>query len=457
MNSEQEIKQAVEEVSRIVSEISGIQLGVRQSGMVENRLRSRMLKIGVESFSDYLAYLKKNMNEESNALVSLMTTHHTYFFREFAHFEFLINKALNHFIQEARKRTDKKIRIWSAACSRGQEVYSLAMFFHFHLKLMAPDIDFEIIGSDVDQESVNFAQNGVYRIEELRQAPAMYIEGSWIRGEGEISEFSKIKKHLKSKCKFSFANLMDLDGFLKGQKFDLIFCRNVFIYFNSQQIKIISSKFIQHLNPIGFLMLGVSESLNGLGLPLELAGPSIYYHKESRSSVLGVSKAKNASSANAGTDSRGVIGAAAPFTLPVPQVVPEILNVLCVDDSSTIHALLAKILIPQEGFRIKAKAMNGKEALDILQKEKFDIITLDLHMPEVDGISFLKAYGGGKIPVVILSSVNRDDLSLAQQALGLGAKDYVEKPSLQNMEQAANEIRSKIRTIVQINNFKKAN
>jgi len=215
------VKKVVAEVSFIVSEMAGIQLGERQESMVENRLRTRMLKLNMPTFEEYLNFLKHNQETESQALLSLLTTHHTYFFREFSHFEHLLNHGLNSMIDKARSRPDKTIRIWSAACSRGQEVYSLAMFFNFHLKHMAPDVKFEISASDVDPESVEIAKNGVYKNEELKQCPAMYMDGNWSKGSGDVKEFSKVKDSLKNHCKFLVVNLFQPESFLTGKKFDL--------------------------------------------------------------------------------------------------------------------------------------------------------------------------------------------------------------------------------------------
>jgi len=230
--SPESIRKVVGEVSRIVSEMAGIQLGEKQQSMVESRLKTRMLRMGINSFQEYLSYLTKNKESESQALLSLMTTHHTYFFREFAQFEFLLNKALPEIVEAAKKRADKTIRIWSAASSRGQEVYSLAMFFNFHLPQFAKDLKYEIWGTDIDPESVKIAKNGVYRMEEVNQCPAIYVGNNWIRGQGSVSEFMKIRDFLKQRCNFTTANLLDSDGFLKGREFDVVFCRNVFIYFN---------------------------------------------------------------------------------------------------------------------------------------------------------------------------------------------------------------------------------
>jgi chemotaxis protein methyltransferase CheR len=139
----------VKEVSLIVNKLSGIQLGEKQFAMVENRVKSRMVRLGLSSAPDYLQYLKTHLEQESMALLSLITTHHTYFFREFTHFDFLIREGLKNIIDGVRARGDRKLRVWSSACSRGQEVYTLAMFLSAHLPQMAPEIDFEIYEQEI--------------------------------------------------------------------------------------------------------------------------------------------------------------------------------------------------------------------------------------------------------------------------------------------------------------------
>jgi len=415
----------VEEVSKIVSQMAGIQLGPRQVVMVENRLKARMVKMGIKDFNAYLKHLKTHQEEESQALLSLMTTHHTYFFREFSHFEFLLNKGLDALIQKAKQRGDNKIRIWSAAASRGQEAYSLAMFFKFHLAHSNSGVDFEIWGTDVDPESVNHAKNAVYKAEELKQSPAMYIGDNWVRGRGDVKDFSKLKENLRSKCHFSTLNLLKPESFLNGKTFDVVFCRNVFIYFNQEQIKQCSEQILKHLDPDGFFFLGVSETLNGLDLKVSSSGPSVYQHP------------------------RPVQTFKVPPKKQVPMSIPQEkrpIEVLCVDDSKAILTLLNGILTKDNGFVVKATASNGLEAIEKIKNEKFDVITLDMHMPELDGVGFLeKTKDMKRPPVIVVSSINRDDTSIAQKALGLGALDYVEKPSLENIAQASNEIRSKLK------------
>lgn len=427
--SPESIQKVIESVSAIVTELAGIQLGERQFSMVENRLKTRMLRLNITTFEGYLDYLQDHQETESQALLSLLTTHHTYFFREFSHFEFLLNKGLPSLIDRARERGDKKIRIWSAASSRGQEAFSLAMFFRFHLEAAAPDVDFEIWGTDVDPQSVAHAQNSVYRYEELKQVPAMYGRDSWVRGTGEVQEFAKMRKPLVQKCKFQTVNLLSAGSFLQGKSFDVIFCRNVFIYFNPSQIKDCAQTFMKHLDPRGFLFLGVSETLNGLGLAIDSIGASVYSLPRPASEKV-----------------------PAPVRVSAPLVAERKtpFRILCVDDSPVILALLKRILTSETGFTVAATAANGKEALSLLQSQSFDAITLDMHMPELDGLGFLEqTKGRPRPPVIILSSVNRDDPALGQKALALGAADYVEKPSLENLGQAGNEIRAKLKLAVQ--------
>jgi chemotaxis response regulator CheB/chemotaxis methyl-accepting protein methylase len=419
---------AVKNVAEIVTEMAGIRLGPSQYSMIESRLRSRMLRLEIDSFDQYLVYLKANRDSESQALLSLLTTHHSYFFREFAHFEFLLNHGLRNLVEMARSRENKTISIWSAGCSRGQEVYSLAMFFNYHLKILAPDVKFKIWGTDVDPESIAMAQNGVYKFTDVNQAPAMYAAGNWDRGAGAISVFARVKENLKDCCEFHVSSLLNAEEFLGMRQFDLVLCRNVFIYFEPAQIVKVTEKIISNLHPQGFLILGISESLNGMDLKLNPVGPSVYQPL----SLLSKIQKRD-------------------FGPTDPPVREKVIDVLCVDDSPSVHMLLDKIFEGRSDFHLKGRASNGREALELLRFQKFDVILLDLHMPILDGLGFLKEFRDRNTPVVILSAINRDDESIAQQAINLGAADYIEKPSLNNLGQAGNEIRSKLKIVLKKN------
>jgi chemotaxis protein methyltransferase CheR len=451
----------VKEVSTMVSKMAGIQLGDRQHAMVENRLRSRMIKLGLKTADEYLKYMKTHTEQESQALLSLMTTHHTYFFREFSHFEFLQNKGLERAIQGVRSRGEKKIKIWSGACSRGQEVYSLAMFMSLVLPKMAPDLDFEILGTDVDPESVGIAKNGVYHFREIKEVPAPFLADHWARGKAEIADYVKAKNSLREKVKFDTMNLHQPNHVIKGQKYDIIFCRNVFIYFSQEQIANCAKTFLEHLHSEGYLFVGISETLTGLSLPIDYVGPSVYEHRFGKAAF--TSKASSTVSARAQAaenvvplkpvDKKPATPAPlAPTSSAVTSVASSVstsgpLKVLCVDDSGSILTLLKKILTKDDGFEVVGTAGNGFEAAEFLSKNKVDLMTLDIHMPGMDGLTYLeKHYNASHPPVVMLSSVTRENATTAVHAIELGASDYIEKPTLANLTERGDEIRSKLKT-----------
>lgn len=419
-----ELNHVIRQVAELVAKKAGIVMGPKQYPMIENRLKSRMIKLNLTTFEQYADYLKNNENAEGEALLSLMTTHHTFFFREFSHFEFLRDQGLKHLVANLKAKGKNKIKIWSAACSRGQEVYSLGMFLNFHLKQIAPNFDFEIWGTDIDPESIQVAQSGSYPKEDLKSSPQIYLANYW-RLDPLNPENLKIGAEIKSKVHFSAENLLELDRFLQHKEFDIIFCRNVFIYFEKAQIEMITKKFLQHLNLDGYLFVGVSESITNYGLPIKTLGTSIYTSKEQKPLV----------SDKKIEETRNIKNS--PY------------QVLVIDDSKTIHTLMKRIFIKEQGYEIAFIASNGQEALNYLSANpnKIEMITLDLHMPEVDGISFLKQFSDRSKPILVVSAVDRDDNEgPGQQALKLGAFDYVEKPTVENLEQIGNEIRSKLAT-----------
>jgi chemotaxis protein methyltransferase CheR len=406
----------VQIVSKIVMGITGVQLGEKQASMVQSRISKRISDLGLETEDDYLDYLESHREKESAALVSLLTTHHTYFFREAAHFDFLEKQALSALVARKRKSGDKKIRIWSAAASRGQESYSLSLCVNEWLRKNAPEMSYEILGTDVDPESIEIARNGVYHIKEVQSLPIHYME-MWAKGTGDITQYVRAKKQIKTPCRFEVLNLLRIPAKFESN-FDLIFCRNVFIYFTLDQIKSITENLLRLMHPVGYLFLGISETLNGLGLPVQGLGPSIYQKTSSTTP---------------------------PLSAPI-AVAARSLRVLCVDDSNVILSLMKRVLTKEEGYEIVGTAMNGLEASEKVRTLKPDLMTLDIHMPGQDGVAYLKAnFRYGHPPVLMISSVPREDSDLALKCLELGASDYVEKPTLANLTSRSEEIRLKLK------------
>lgn len=439
--------EVIDDIAKVISKITGNQFSSKHSSMLEFRLKKRCLELKIDGLENYYQYFKANQNSEVNYLISLLTTHHTFFFREFSHFQYLEDKALPELIPIVRKRNDKKIKVWSAACSKGHEVYSLAMFFDLTLKQYAPDLSYHILGSDIDSESIAFAYNGVYTRKEVKEIPLAYLGNHWARGTGEISEYVKAKASLRDNIQWTQLNLLTLPKSF-AHKFDIIFCRNVFIYFNQNQIKQSSEDLIQHLEPHGYYFIGVSESLNGLSLPLVSQGPSIYRPITVLASEKATQKTPAIGEKTEKSDRRPMERSLKAVPPPTPAIVTkEILKVLCVDDSPSILMLLKKILTKEEGFDVVGTASNGLDASQKLKTLKPDIMTLDIHMPQQTGVEYLqKNFGSNHPPVVMVSSVSREESDLALKALHLGASDYVEKPALSNLQEITDEIRRKLRS-----------
>ncbi|RYZ69089.1 MAG: response regulator [Proteobacteria bacterium] len=419
-------------LAQVVREETGNQVVEKNFSMLESRIRSHLLKLGIKSMSDYWEHFRLNEVAERAIIQGLMTTHYTFFFREFAHFE-----AVERWIEQEAPRLKARyfankqpVRIWSAACSRGQEIYSLAIFLEINL-LKKQGIPFELIGTDIDAESVSYAKNGVYAIKEVNTIPQVYLKGFWRRGTGSIQDFAAVHPSIKEKARFESLNLLELPKWSNTYKFDVIFCRNVFIYFSEDNVRKISLDLVQRLDPKGLFISGMSEPLRFKEWDLVSVGPSCYR------------RAAAVEANTALTVTGHSLAARAPST--VSERITERYRVLCVDDSKTIQTLIKNIFAQDPACERVEFALNGREAREKLDAGKYDLITLDIHMPEVNGIEFLEHLYKRRSdpPVLMVSSVNRTDLELATKSLSLGAFDYVEKPAMNNLQKSTDEILTK--------------
>lgn len=437
------------EVSKLVSSKVGVLLGDRQLHMVRSRMLKRARELNLEGLEAYSKYYYSNRVDELENLVSLLTTHHTFFFREIVHFNFL-KKNLVTLVNQVKKTGRNKLRIWSAACSRGHEVYSLAMFFEYHLKQVDPSMSYEIVGSDVCMESVAAAKNGVYRLGDIKTVPAVYMDNNWTRGKGELSDYVKVKKYIRSKVSFSVENLLELNSFVStNESFDLILCRNVFIYFDKSTIKKITANFLKLLNPNGYLMVGVSESLSDVDLGLEHLGISIYQHPQENivQSVNTIHSSDIVPSDNKERleESFQPIVASAKGEGPI--------KVLCVDDSQIYLKFIQTVFAKDGQFKVIGTASNGKEAKEFLKQNRVDVMTLDIHMPIQNGIDYLREnFNSEHPPVVMVSSISATDSEVAKNVIRLGASDYVEKDS-KDMSSVVEEIRHKTMCAAEMGNM----
>jgi two-component system chemotaxis response regulator CheB len=270
-----EDKEVFEAIARKISGITGVQLGEKQTSLVFSRLSKHLRNLGGISAHQYWEYLSTHESEEIPVLISLLTTHHTFFFREQVHFDYL-EQDLPRLIKAVKDSGRTTLRVWCAACSHGQEGYSIAMVLDYHLKQLGSDLSYRITFSDVDQESVRIASNGIYRNDELNRVPLTYRSNHWSRGTGKVADYSRVKSKISQNCEFKLINLLELDRLPVHEAYDIIFVRNVFIYFTSAEIERITNNIVKHMAPHALLFIGVSESLMGLKIPVDHIGKSIY-------------------------------------------------------------------------------------------------------------------------------------------------------------------------------------
>jgi chemotaxis protein methyltransferase CheR len=395
----------------------------KQVPMVESRLRRRLSELKITDPDEYYQFWIKNPDSENKILLGLLTTHHTAFFREFTHFEW-IAKLLPDLIARAEAQNRKKITIWSAACSKGQEPWSLAMWMERQLETLNSKIGYEIYATDIDSKSVDEAKNGVYHRRELETAPRNLWESYWIQGKEDLNDWYKAKSILREKIQFATDNLVNIST-SKSKKFDIILCRNVLIYFNKEDLSKSINSLLAHLEPQGALITGLSESLTGMNFPIKAIAPSVYRNTHYLEQIV---KNKTEKSQDVQVTS-----------LPKP------LKIFCIDDSPTVHKMLKSIFSNDE-FKIVGTANNGQEAIDLIPKCSPDVITLDIHMPIMDGPTFIqKSNFAEKYPIIIVSSVQRDDQSIIGPLFQKGVKDFVEKPTLENMKILKEELGQKVK------------
>lgn len=253
-------------VCRFIHKKSGIVLTINKKNMVYNRLLKRLRDCKVNNFSEYLHMLERESSHpEWQEFVNALTTNLTAFFREPHHFVTLAD-----FV---RSRRHSSINIWCAASSTGEEPYSIAMTLSDVLGAQASNV--KIIASDIDTDVLNKAEQGVYRVEELKALSALQRQRYFMKGVGDFDGYARVKQTLSKMIEFRYLNLSDSDWQLE-HRFDAIFCRNVMIYFDKDmQIKLLE-QFAQLLKPDGLLFIGHSENLSQLSQRFVIKGQTVY-------------------------------------------------------------------------------------------------------------------------------------------------------------------------------------
>lgn len=251
---------------------SGIRMPASKLTMVEGRLRRRVRALGMPSLDAYCEHVLGDgvSDEELVHLINAVTTNKTDFFREPRHFDYLQETVLPQYKREGQRR----IRVWSAACSTGAEPYTIAMVLDdFAQKNGGPD--YQILATDLDTEVLSTAVKGIYPAELLAPVPPELHRRYILRPRSPERRDVRISPGLRSKVAFGRLNLMD-DHYPIGEPVDIVFCRNVLIYFDKPTQQKVVSRLCAKLRPGGYLMLGHSESIAGMNLPVAAVANTVF-------------------------------------------------------------------------------------------------------------------------------------------------------------------------------------
>lgn len=253
---------------------AGINMADGKKTLVATRLNKRLRALNLPDLDSYYHYLTEGdgtSNGEHQLFIDLLTTNETYFFREPEHFTFLRDVVLS------ISSKDRPFRIWSAASSSGEEAYTLAMIMANEWGLDDP---WEILGTDISEDVIRMARQAIYNEHRTRMLPVEMRHRYLLKGKGQRFGLFAVVPELKKHVTFEHYNL--LDGSSRRASFDVIFCRNVLIYFNRETKKKVIERLGRQLKPGGYLFTGLSESLHGIHENLKSIKPSVYQQPDAK-------------------------------------------------------------------------------------------------------------------------------------------------------------------------------
>ncbi len=267
-------KREFEAFRELIYKESGIKLSDHKKALVQSRIARRCRILHIDTFPDYYNYLVDHYEQEKIEFINAITTNKTDFFRENQHFDFMRDVVLPDFEKSGRR----KLRIWSAGCSTGEEPYTIALTVHEYFKnKKKPDI--KILATDIDTRVIDTARKGIYDFERIREIDLSLLKEYFFMGKGENAGLFRIKDILKNYISYRRLNLMDASYPMKGH-FDIVFCRNVIIYFEKEDQAKLFQKIHRYMLPGTYLFIGHSENISTFATGFKLVGNTIYQRVE---------------------------------------------------------------------------------------------------------------------------------------------------------------------------------
>lgn len=255
-------------ISALMYEAAGLSFNDSKKSLIQSRLSPRIQRLGLRGFGDYIALLEdESQPAEFQVAVDLLTTNETYFFREPKHYEVLEQALVN-------RKTREPLRIWSAASSFGDEAYSTAMLLADLQTQGRIGADWSILGTDISHRVLLSAKEGIYPVERLRNVSPERLKRYCLRGEGESEGLVMVQDKLRSRVQFGRLNLCQpIDGI---GPFDVIFLRNVLIYFDVPTKIDVVDRVLATLKPGGLFFLGTAEGRVACKTPLQALQPGAF-------------------------------------------------------------------------------------------------------------------------------------------------------------------------------------
>lgn len=252
---------------KLVYDLCGIYFQDNKKYLLESRLLKRIKHLNIDDFEKYLNYLKTNpkREEERKQLFEAITINETFFFRNQPQLDALVTKVVPE-ILESKPGGIKKIRIWSAASSSGEEAYSVAIILNELILPKYPNLKVEIIGTDINYAVINAANSGIFKEYSIRNTPPIYLKKYFEK----VGNTYVIDPKIKDMVTFKVSNLYNDNEMRMMGKLDIIFCANVLIYFDQQSKTKVVNNIYNNLNNNGYLFIGYSETLHGISKAFKL-------------------------------------------------------------------------------------------------------------------------------------------------------------------------------------------
>jgi chemotaxis protein methyltransferase CheR len=263
-------------IRQLVYDQSSIHLGEDKKEMVCTRLNKRLSHLGLTSVEEYCALLKSTQEPaEVTYLIDALSTNFTTFFREIEHFKFLKERIIPEFHAVSLLRSPGPFRAWSAACSTGEEPYSLAIVLASCFQTIDP-ASWQIFASDISTRVLEKAARGIYEASRVKLPNSNWLSRYFQEGRGDWSDHYRVKRALRDQVTFGHMNLLQ-PGLHLSERYHLIFCRNVMIYFDDSTADFLAERLCHQLHDGGYLIIGHAENFNRKPQGLTQIKPSIYW------------------------------------------------------------------------------------------------------------------------------------------------------------------------------------